>query len=1581
MKQALRTILLASLAGVAMTASMSAQSAGRKALLDKAHSLETSGHIDLAAQSWQQVLLSDPNNAQAIAGLARWAKMSGNNTEAAKYLDRLRQINPANPAIASVQSMSSTKTQDAKLAQAARLGKSGQPDQALKLYREIWGNQPPDGDWALAYYDTEAATNSGREDAIRGLRTLTKKYPSDSRYAITLGRILTYQARTRAEGERMLRRYSQDGTAQTALRQALGWDVQNPNSAGIIRDYLKQHRDEQLQQQLADTEARQAKSQSGLANTAAERTAYADLNANRLDEAQSRFMALSTEQPNNPRALAGMGFLRMKQSNFSGAIEYFEQAEQHGLRLITIHQALTTSRFWDAMQQATTALNANLLEQASAKYRAALAIRPDSPEAIEGLAGVSMKAQHPAEAVVDYQKLVRLHPGSASAWRGLFLAETQSADPNAALATSQRFPPDVRGELAKDPDFLRSLAAAYTAAGQDAQAQQVLAQALNLPFPDNGRNMKASTRMQYAALLEAAKHYQQAAGLYRGIVENDPTDVSAWKGLVGLEHQMGQDPDAVSVVEQMPPDTYDAALSDLGFLQQVSSIYQQQNHLDIAQNFLERALKMETGQGQQPSQAIELQLASIYLQRNNPQQAYAIYRRVLIDHPDHVDGWKGLMSALHQTGHDREALAQIAQIPPVVMRSLDRDVNYQQTLAAIYASTGHSQAAMQELNVIQAHYRSQHVAPPADVEIQDAWLLFNAGDDRDLYPALMRLGGRSDMTDDQRRQIQAIWANWSVRRAEQSADAGNTRRSLQILNAAAQAFPGNPDVSKALASGYLAAGDPRQAMAIYASLDLTSATSGDYQGMVGAALAAKDMKRAEDWLREALEKYPHDPQVLSAAARFEQARGDNARAAAYWKASLNAMPQVSPQNELAHSLSRPDAIRQKQAGQSADLASLLNPNADARYAARSTTPPLPGYGQSIYTSAPATTEQETPYGPDPVDSPGTPIELNGSQSPVPVVEYRTPAAQTYRRQDNGERLGDYTPQVSLNIPVVDPAPAPVRIQDDARLGSPAAIEPTPRLTAAPVQLQRPNTEIAAVPAPWTTEQTSVIHEVPNIAIDAPRLNIDEQQARENQASAAQAALAAASQPIGEPVYIPAQYTIQPAATSLQAYYAQPGSQPPPVYQQQQAAAEPQSKQQQGVSDRQLMQQSLPPLRGPYSRAAAVPTRSPRDEAELQLERIEGGYSPWFGGSGTVNHRTGAQGFDNLTTLEAPFEVSTSLGSAVRLTLITKASFLDAGVADGASTDRLGTLPATATPAQQNAAGVGGELQLATSNFGIGVGYTPYGFLVTNIIGRMNWRPAAGPVTLSFSRDPVKDTQLSYSGLRDPGSATPTYSGNIWGGVIANSGEVQLARGDEKSGMYISAGGQYLTGRHVQTNNRFDGDAGAYWQVLNVPDTGTLSVGANFFGMHYSHNLRYFTYGQGGYFSPEAYFLANVPVSWAGRYGQNFHYTVNGSLGTQAFQEGSAPYYPLDPALEANSKSPYYPTTSNIGSNYDFHAQGGYLVNEHWYIGGSLGLNNTRDYDNQSVGFFIRFLFRPQAPTDLGPTGLFPSAGLRPFMVP
>jgi hypothetical protein len=269
---------------------------------------------------------------------------------------------------------------------------------------------------------------------------------------------------------------------------------------------------------------------------------------------------------------------------------------------------------------------------------------------------------------------------------------------------------------------------------------------------------------------------------------------------------------------------------------------------------------------------------------------------------------------------------------------------------------------------------------------------------------------------------------------------------------------------------------------------------------------------------------------------------------------------------------------------------------------------------------------------------------------------------------------------------------------------------------------------------------------------------------------------------------------------------------------------------------------------------------------------------------------------------------------------------------------------------------------------------------------MLWKPGNGPFTFSFNRDSVKDTQLSYSGLRDPSGNTLGDEGQVWGGVVANQFSAQYAHGDAESGFYIGAGGQYLTGYGVQDNTRIDGSGGAYWRLKTMPEYGNLSIGVNFFGMHYDKNEDAFTMGMGGYFSPQAYFLANVPFTWTGHYQTRWHYNIMGSLGVQAFQQDATYLFPLAHNTGVTLNSVTYtdlqlPAKTSVGPNYDLRAQVAYQISPHWFAGGFFGANNSRNYKSATAGFYVRYLFRSQPSTVTSPTGIFSTDGMRPFTVP
>ena len=101
-----KLLLMASCAlAMGLSSRLSAESPAEKMLLAKAQSLVAHGHLDLAVQTWQQVLLSDPNDREALLGIAKADMQLGKTQEAQKYAQRLRDLGNSSADLAQIEAM------------------------------------------------------------------------------------------------------------------------------------------------------------------------------------------------------------------------------------------------------------------------------------------------------------------------------------------------------------------------------------------------------------------------------------------------------------------------------------------------------------------------------------------------------------------------------------------------------------------------------------------------------------------------------------------------------------------------------------------------------------------------------------------------------------------------------------------------------------------------------------------------------------------------------------------------------------------------------------------------------------------------------------------------------------------------------------------------------------------------------------------------------------------------------------------------------------------------------------------------------------------------------------------------------------------------------------------------------------------------------------------------------------------------------------------------------------------------------------------------------------------------------------
>jgi hypothetical protein len=285
---------------------------------------------------------------------------------------------------------------------------------------------------------------------------------------------------------------------------------------------------------------------------------------------------------------------------------------------------------------------------------------------------------------------------------------------------------------------------------------------------------------------------------------------------------------------------------------------------------------------------------------------------------------------------------------------------------------------------------------------------------------------------------------------------------------------------------------------------------------------------------------------------------------------------------------------------------------------------------------------------------------------------------------------------------------------------------------------------------------------------------------------------------------------------------------------------------------------------------------------------------------------------------------------------------------------------------QTASGVGLSVGYESRSLSGDIGVTPIGFRETNIVGGAQYN---GGITdkvsysIAVARRAVTDSLLSYAGARD------AAAGLEWGGVTSNGALASLTWDDGTSGLYVNASYQHYMGTNVPSNNALKGGGGVYTRLLKDADQ-TLTVGVNTTIMGYNRNLSYFTYGQGGYFSPQQYVILNLPVEWSGRAGL-FTYDVKGSIGVQHYRQDASNYFPLndgstrqgDAAAAAqflgNGLSAVYPGQSKTGVSYSISGVGEYQLAPQLAVGATASLGNAYEYREWLAAVYVRYSFNKQ----------------------
>ncbi|MDN7562043.1 cellulose synthase subunit BcsC-related outer membrane protein [Burkholderia orbicola] len=317
--------------------------------------------------------------------------------------------------------------------------------------------------------------------------------------------------------------------------------------------------------------------------------------------------------------------------------------------------------------------------------------------------------------------------------------------------------------------------------------------------------------------------------------------------------------------------------------------------------------------------------------------------------------------------------------------------------------------------------------------------------------------------------------------------------------------------------------------------------------------------------------------------------------------------------------------------------------------------------------------------------------------------------------------------------------------------------------------------------------------------------------------------------------------------------------------------------------------------------------------------------------------------------------------------------LDTSVPDAYSLKTFGTYAALrAQPNPQAAALIAnppGSLHQSTTGVALGAGYlsdawrvdlgtSPLGFPVHYLVGGVRYRFDAGPASFSVnaSRRPETSSVLSYAGMRDP------WTGAVWGGVRRDGVNLRASVDVGRTNLFAELGAGVLSGRNVERNAEVTLRTGF---TVPVYERAAMKVSTGLVGnaWHYAQNLRYYTYGQGGYYSPQRYLSLGVPIEWAGRHDAlSWDLTVTGGI-SNSYEKDSLYYPTFSDQRAAQVQAGFvYAGSSTRGVSFSYGVNGiaEYRVNPHLSVGAQLHIDRSHDYAPSSALVYLRYAFDARA---------------------
>lgn len=262
------------------------------------------------------------------------------------------------------------------------------------------------------------------------------------------------------------------------------------------------------------------------------------------------------------------------------------------------------------------------------------------------------------------------------------------------------------------------------------------------------------------------------------------------------------------------------------------------------------------------------------------------------------------------------------------------------------------------------------------------------------------------------------------------------------------------------------------------------------------------------------------------------------------------------------------------------------------------------------------------------------------------------------------------------------------------------------------------------------------------------------------------------------------------------------------------------------------------------------------------------------------------------------------------------------------------------------------------------------FPVDSWVGGVRWSTDVGnsTVRVDLARRIVGGSVLSSVGAIDPGT------GRAWGGARRNGLTGLLYSPLTEDSAFVGiARINSITGEQLPSNRELNLQL-IYSKEVYRDQFQTLEVGLSGFFWKFQRNMRLYTFGQGGYYSPQDFKSYSLPVTWTGSR-NNWSWRLQGSIGESRSKENPTDLYPNQPAIAAQVQAAGnaiideggFGGGDSYGISYALERR----LSNRFVIGLRGSIDRSEGYNPDSLAFYLRYFFDGKAPLFVPPEGLAP----------